>query len=572
MTVVSNSIALMIMKGIPSAPLDPNSAEAPMESLDLLDSTGLGLLTEGWSPAIAPLKNGGLWVDSATIDGRALLSDNVGNVVETMQVTCSSSLIANRLAILKKLGRLARMARAFHSTSWQINPVYLKWAAACNNGLEQYALLYNIDWAINGDTLDPMSAWDVTLTMEREPYWRGLWPGANPIEWTFQAQGKTRGVQSPNEGYTYSDMALHQNQNHLKYQAIKNAHEWNTTYAVRQNQNFITIPAANIPGDAPALCCITIDTSSANAQDSIFIAKRTAPLSKNDQSGDLRAMAFTLNGSEATSLSTLTVSADAVFGLRSLNSATKELLSFTILTGNAGSATWRNANNKAMYPLQLMRGTWLMGIRAWQNHGADGDVVAKITVKELSDGNNYAEYVTAEAPIPDVTVSDEFIFVPIGVVKLPLAANSVASLNGRGAFVSDTTDNDLQITLTIRNTVGTSVSGEVLDVVFIPYDEGCIQIMNANLGQIAARSTIFDNTGYFSHGMEGSFGYFWDQDIDYHVFSAELRGSTIELTPGIDNHLMFLFAPSNYGATNSPLLELPIRLNIIPRWSSVRDV
>ena len=262
MTVVSNSIALMIMKGIPSAPLDPNSAEAPMESLDLLDSTGLGLLTEGWSPAIAPLKNGGLWVDSTTIDGRALLSDNVGNVVETMQVTCSSSLIANRLAILKKLGRLARMARAFHSTSWQIDPVYLKWAAACNNGLEQYALLYNIDWAINGDTLDPMSAWDVTLTMEREPYWRGLWPGANPIEWTFQAQGKTRGVQSPNEGYTYMDMDLLTGTNHLAYGTVQNRYEWNSSdYSKALAVNFIDIPATAVPGDAEALVCVTAQYS-----------------------------------------------------------------------------------------------------------------------------------------------------------------------------------------------------------------------------------------------------------------------------------------------------------------------
>ena len=585
MSAVSNSIALMIMWGIPSAPLDPISNESIKDTLDLLDSTGLGLLTEGWSPAIAPLKNGGLWVDSATMDGRALLSDNVGNVVETMQVTCSSPLIANRLAILKKLGRLARMARAFHSTSNQIDPVYLKWAATCNNGLEQYSLLYNIDWAINGDTLDPMSAWDVTLTMEREPYWRMLWPGGNPIECTFQMQGKTRGVQSPNEGYTYTNMDLTSNSDHFGFTTLYNLAEYNPSdYFTMLSKNYIDI--ANVPGDAPALVQFSIEYDENGGDtgriEKLYIGRSTRPKQLRADDGTNRNQVYILNAGDANDTGGFTTTIDATNGVISNGSSSVKHILQGSLAGLSGFTTIANwgatSDTTPELSANMLRGNFAVFLRHKQTNGAAGDIRMRLTVNTGAGSVNEFTSLEVSAMIP-ITGTTMWRVAYMGTMTIPPQDNVLVGGTGRGLAVQPNTESDYEVNLQIRNTNAAARTFDALDLILIPLDEcsGILKQENQSTGSAITDSFMYDNTGYMRHGKDGVYvGTVFQDQIGF--VNAQYLGQEITLIPGVNNRLHFFWTEIN-GSTIIPAnvvsgqaRETIIRLNIVPRWTGVRDV
>lgn len=591
MTAVANSIILQIIKGIPSAPLDPNSAESPMESLDLLDSTGIALLTEGWSPQIAPLKNGGLWVDSATMDGRQLLSDNVGNVTETMQVTCASQYIPNRLAILKKLGRLARMARAFHSGTWQIDPVYLKWQSSCTE-LDQYALLFNIDWSINGDTFDPTMAWDVTLTLEREPYWRALWPGANPIEWHFQNQGKTRGVVAVNNGYTYADMSLQQKSDHFKFGNCQNRTEIGAiTNKVFLSGNWIDIDT--IPGDAPALICASFRVSSvisATSPQRVMMAQTLNPTSIEAREavtpfavGDNIPAFLTLNFADEAG-GVMTKASDACGVIGNNSNTTEYIETYTHPAGPATTFTMRASwplGNIPVKQMNLWRGTLMAFMRCKQTNGSANDIRARLTIHN----GQFAAIQTDEVGIPIRTEGascvNAWALVYMGQFRLPFDKNAFSSPDGRGLFGG--ADN-FEIELETRNTTAATKTLEFLDIVFLPIDLACAifdRTQDSTAGsELDATTVIFDNTGYVSHGQIGDYVIANNTASDLSAAISydnpqKLTGVIPKLIPGVNNRLYMLLSLWSTSLSleySAPESTTQLRLNIVPRWASVRDI
>lgn len=584
MSITDTHIVLQIIKGIPKAPGDPNSAEQEMESLDLLDSTGIGLLVEGWSPQFASLKNGGLWADSSTIDGRALMSDNVGNAVETMQLTCSSPLVSNRITILKKLGRLIQAAREFHGDTWQIEPVYLKWRAACGAG-DQYALLYNIEVAMEGDVYDPESAWDLTLTLEREPYWRGLWPGANPIEWHFQAQGKTRGITTPNEGYTYADMRLAANTDHFAYKAtVVNRCEWNAANTALISENFIDLPA--IPGDAPALVYANIQSSTSvtrsgltklwmglsNLPRSILEITQFTPTELTQS-----RPAFNILNAGDSSAGVRTVTADTCGVFSNLSEATRYIATYTIAAGPASTftaniVTWAVGTNVAKR-VNLWRGTWAVFLRCKATNGSDGDVRVRLASRIQNHGVVYTDEQQIPVLTPAASCEKEWGLVALGALQIPFDRKAFSAITGRGL----SGDSDPHFELEARNTAAATRNLEFLDLIFMPIDSGLsafIRTTDADAPtDFQPTQVVFDNTGYSGHGeakevcVAGLAGVSTGSQTP-----QELRGNVPQLQPGENNRLYFLSESRSLTVSHSiPAETFTVRLNIVPRWVGVRD-
>lgn len=597
MSVITNSIVLQIIKGIPPAPGDANSAESPIESLDLLDATGIGLLTEGWSAGTPALKNGGLWIESSISNGRALLGDAVGNVTETMSATCSSNAVFNRIAILKKLARLKYAASAHAiDPALQRQPVYLQWEAACAEGKTQYSKILNLEWSVNGDTLDANVAWDVTLTIEREHRWRGLWPGANPIEWTFQAQGKTRGITSPNNGYTYADMSLIENQDHFAYGTVQNRVELNSAdYSKFLTKNWIDI--SNIPGDLPALVELAInyryDGTTSGRFDRMFIARSTQPTSQNAQSGSPRPQYFTFNAGDADVDAPLAKAVDATNGVISnASSSTKYIAQGTIAAGPSSTFTdlvsWNatvGGNNGDELVVNHLRGKFMAFLRHKQTNGTAGDLRFRLAVNSDTSSGYEIEGDEVQSKTT-ITGSTRWRTVYMGTFTLP--PRSIASVDGlgKGLFTPAFGDSDITLHVGIRNTTASTRTLDILDLVLIPIEESCIELDLSfrNGGSTGVAGVIIDNTGYIGRGDDGEKSGTYAADsisitkgkMDYTQFH-ELKGSELTLLPGVTNRLYFFW--EEYDGTSAALATFlsgqdrsaEVRLNIVPCWSGVRD-
>lgn len=126
---------LMIIKGIGKTPGDIYSAENDPVIVNLMS----GIITldqNGWSPEIAQVKSGGVWVDSPLSDGRELLAAAAGNVIEKMTVIIADSSYLSVMKALSGLNQMANDCRDYWQTEYQIDPVYLAWWAGCGVGTQ----------------------------------------------------------------------------------------------------------------------------------------------------------------------------------------------------------------------------------------------------------------------------------------------------------------------------------------------------------------------------------------------------------------------------------------------------
>jgi hypothetical protein len=101
------------------------------------------------------------------------------------------------------------------------------------------------------------------------------------------------------------------------------------------------------------------------------------------------------------------------------------------------------------------------------------------------------------------------------------------------------------------------------DLILIPLDEVAILATDG--------ATVFDNTSYFSHGMEGFAGYFAGGTSQAGLsYNSNVQGNFITLIPRQDNRIYYLGAnrtsfasePTDYGVT--------INIDIVPRYSGIR--
>jgi hypothetical protein len=79
---------------------------------------------------------------------------------------------------------------------------------------------------------------------------------------------------------------------------------------------------------------------------------------------------------------------------------------------------------------------------------------------------------------------------------------------------------------------------------------------------------LLDNTGYVLHGKPEQIAQYYGTDNS--STPIELQGGTIQLTPGIDNHLFCLYRISD--DTSNVRETIAAYVNIIPRWRYIREV
>ena len=164
---------LMIVKGVYPAPGDPLSLEFKIDSINLLENkSGISLAQDGWVPQYPSLEGAGVWADTPLMTGRIPLVMTEGNVIEKMRLNIVAASSHQMLTIKAKFSLFRQYIWDFWTANYQIDPVFLHWFASCGGG-KQYALIFNMemDWE---DKESPTPTSVLTLTLEREPYWRWL--------------------------------------------------------------------------------------------------------------------------------------------------------------------------------------------------------------------------------------------------------------------------------------------------------------------------------------------------------------------------------------------------------------
>lgn len=562
---------LKIIIGLPKAPLDPYSAEPDLKVLTLLSNEmGVGLIDNSeapFSPKIAVLKGGGSWADSATSDGRTLLSTSVDNVTETMNlklVESTHTLMAGRIV---ELNRFLQLARKFSATYWQTQPVYLEWRGRGAPG-SQFALIYSIDYAITPDSYpdesEPPSA-DVVLTIEREPAWRPLPPGANPKLWAFYARGELPGA-GVNK-FTYADLSLVNGARHWKSATIQNMHEWTGTgvgaYQVPLSKNYVDIAAADVPGDAPALLAVSVDPASVNP-DHCIIARSIKPASGIDRTGATQYVAYTFNAGDADGLDATTVKTLSANGLISNGSNTNRYYATTsIIASGTAFILWGTGSAQPINNPELLRGKFVVLARAHTTTAA-AQIYAQLTCLYGS--------ITVELPettVPFNAGTTRPLWTYVGLFDFPVIERAIVSEFGTGRLIGST--NYINIILNYRNALASPATILTWDLQFLPYDEYLAYgVTTATNG---TPQVLFDGTGYFPRGQvkEGAYGF--DESAvgaPFGGYPVELRGQVPKLEPNTDQRIYFSFAQ---GSSRTAYLEnIAVNLNIIPRWYGQRDV
>lgn len=567
---------LQIIKGFGKTPTDNNSNEIDPVVVDLMS----GLITldpKGWTPEIPQIKNGGVWADSPISDGRQLLAAANGNVTETITVNISDSSYLTTIKALSGLDKMAQDCADFWQTQAQYNPVFLAWWAGCGAGM-QYALIYNMQLAptyIDGDR----PTIQVVISVEREPYWRAIPPGANPRLWTLYKAGKLPTTANAHLLTQTDDLIYDTN--------TKNRFEWNTTVNGATSRNYVDIPAALIDGDAPALVELMIQatTDATNPTSSIFVGRSTRPTSIQDRNGNVTLQSLVFNAGDAVAPVNWTKTADATCGCLSVTSAVTKFIGRNAALPNGtytSFAVWKFFTSQNFVSASLMSGRFVAFLRCKQLTGVDGDLRVRIRVNDnqstyLGDYQNLPLVAAAGA-----TCENRFDLLYLATFTLPLGNNISSSADGRGISTpqKNLTVPSAQLALDVINGAGANRSIDFLDLVLIPIGESVANLlMSPNPGG-AFVYFAYDNTGYLNHGDPKQTAKFvtWDSSITTVESALEARGSDLTLVPKVNNRLYFIYqrAPFaggvNFSAPDSSNDWASIRVNIIPRWVGIRDV
>ena len=580
-----NHKRLAIVQGTGKTPTDTNSAEANPISFNLMSGM-VSLTSDGWMPQIAAIKNGGIWADSPISDGRTLIAAPVGNVIEKISIIISDSEYLMVQKQIDQLGQIVKGCRNFWQSS-QIDPVYLVWWAGCGVG-EQYALIYNIDISTEYKQ-SPTPTIQCNLTIEREPYWRGLPPGANPKLWTYYVNNQQLGINK-----TIANLAFLTNTDDLVYDAsVKQRSEWNpTAYTAMLSRNYVDIPASLIPGDAPALVhlCVEGFGTVTNYNYDLLVGRSTRPISMIDATGATLLRTLTFNAGDAVAPTNWTKTIDATCGCLANGSAVNKYtgVNATLATGTyANFAGWRlhSLISTELWESTTLFGKYAVYFRCKQKNGALGDVQARFNFTGSAGGATVAvtgDYANLPLVAGAVTGCDNrFDLLYLGVLNIPPEGYPVGGLKGRGLNVHLKSGGGASFGLGIdvkQNNVSTR-SLEFLDVVLMPIDECFAQVFTGVFSNVSL-GVVIDNTGYTGHGQpetKSIFGQDQGATTDSIEDGVELRGNDLYLEPGINNRLYFMgqrvdgSAGNTFSAPDSTANDLKVHINIVPRWAGIRD-
>lgn len=581
---------LIILKGFGKLQTDSNSAENNPVVFNLM-SDSVSLSPNGWTPQIASVKNGGVWVDSPITNGRELLAAPVGNVTEKIEVIINDNSYLGTMKQLDSLNRMAQDCRDYWQGGAQVDPVYLLWYAGCGAG-QQFALLYDIEVAPDfQDASSPTVR--VTITLEREPYWSAIPPGANPKQWTSYVTDTPLTLANATLDVA---VALAGNYNLLQA-TLANRFEWSPASAGQQSaiisQNYITIPANYVPGDAPALISIGLVASPAagsisnDAINNVYISKITNDLSSINHLGAIKNAALNLNVGDGNTIGvctkTIGTTADGVksnnssvtsyFGRRNSTGVDANWVTFAQWGGSPGA-------NGITLDRNLMRGNYAIFARM-RNSSASPvltDMRVRIFVEEFED--NTPQYISSQIlqeVNPPLVVTTAYELSYMGTISIPFSGKPLIATGGYGTRITEGTNSNLRIS--VQQKVDVATANRILDVcdlIFVPVDEGLLQIAPPsaiNSAFAASSYLVYDNTGYLAHGRREGIVVSHLQNGDNNGTVRELRGNDIYLTPHVDQRIYFLVDENNAGfilAYNN--VPIYVGVNIVPRWSSIRDV
>lgn len=562
---MSERFLLAIVKGIPPVPGDTGSLERVDDVLDLLNVEGFSVSDKGWVPKLPQVKNGGVYIDNPNIADRFPLALTLGHVQETLTLSVSGSSFVGRYWLESRLVKLAKAARDFWLTEWQQQPVYLMWQAPDAKG-PQYARIYNMDIAPTKDILQIANVGQIVITVDREHGWLLIPPGANPKWASYIVAGNEAGFNS-------STASLYSGTDHAAYGTIYNRQEFNTLYTFLTT-NYIDVPASKIPGDLPALACIDVEVEDGVGTYDVYIAKSTKPTTVSDRAANSHPLYNVLAASGGSMQNLTALVADAARGIvHTPASATAKVANPNFATTTEVLRIMWTVG-AGLYPHlspTILRGTYNVYVRADQVNGAAGICNMRLTMQSTGD----------------------FVFFNSGPVKVQLRSTGHSGLHYMGMVTIGAdvasqisargtgrqAEYDFTVYLYAQRTTATGAAVlNIVDVVFIPVEEGAIQIKPDYYDHVSTHPLqhIYDNTGYFTHGKPEDIatvhGVPGGSNDEYSPL-VEPLGSQILLEPGVNNRLYFLCMTRG---TDPPQaggqLKMDVFVNIIPRWAGVRDV
>lgn len=545
---MSGHAILKIVKGIQKVPGDSLSAEQGLDEIDLLDPTGFAC--DKYDMKIPALKSSAVYADSPLTDGRTLISGVLGNVIETIRTQLTAGSIIQLAAMLTKLGRFKQDCNDYWDTNNQIEPVYIKHQVIGEPG-PRYALLYDIDIDVDTPLIPSEPNRTVTLVIEREYGWRGIAPGDNPKKWTYHIQ---------NRDFNSNGAALTSGIDHLVNATSQNRREWSgsgLSPTILATKNYFDIPASLIPGDLDALCCLSVGLSS--ARQGFYFARTSKP--DLSVSGDVREPAYILNAGDAPQIGSDVSTAADIGAPISTTTGTQRrgVVSFATVTTDAVRFTW-GGDNRAQFDFTTMRGRFAAFVRARLS------AASTVTMHLQAMAGNGISVVYPTQTLTDVGtggVGDTGLwsFVYMGVVSFPLSDERIlVGDNGLGPEISVAANYTIAL---YAARPGAAVSLYVADLIFIPIDEiaGSVDIGTT------ATTIVIDNTGYFMHGKP---------DPSVHggmiVESAQITANSLTLKPGCRNRIHLLDTQGTAPTRSQISNTFTSQLNIVPRWSGLRDV
>lgn len=551
-----------IVQGVYRAPGDQYSVESSIKTIDLLSPAG-GIGLQNWSPNLAALETGGIWTDSPLQVGRTPLVLNEGNVTETMRITINGG---SPLGTMKKYSELLIMmqqAREFWTDNAQIDPVYLHWFSACGAG-RQYARIYNMEFKPEY-TDSPAAIITGSLTIEHEPLWLFVPPGANPKQWRYEYH---------NQVYSNANASIIGTDS-LFYSAgsIANRSEYtNTSYNVLLSNNAIVIPAASIPGDAPALLSLGVIPSGASRWN-VIAGKKTRKITVRDTNGLIMAQNTIFNAADGSLGTDATVAADTGASIRASSGiASRVAISFATATN---ALRWQNIPNIGINTINRFIGRWAVFLRCRQSAGTVGDITMYLRYgTNIADDNDGVKLNVVYAPIPAGGTGNSTVWglVYMGSITSPIFPGkadvnlgnigSAASAEG----LSSNTNQNLQFGLWALRSAGTGVL-YLNDLILIPVDEGSMAIEIADLTSPSSNTMVYDETGYLTHGtpdicVENGTGFGNSQQL------VNMSGQGIQLSPNVENTIYVI---AYDGSKQSAVSDtFTVAVNIIPRCRGIR--
>lgn len=585
---------LKVTRGIQVAPGDTGSAETGYTILDLLSGAAEGFALksdlDGWDPAL-PAPKPGLWHDVPFVPGRTPFAGADMNVTETLRLTVTAATHLRMSELLHDLHDMIQNCERFWFDEFYCQPTFIHWWATGAPG-RQYALIVQMDADISTPSVDDgvNVVRDVVLTIEREPYWRAeVPPGANPIYWTLFAQGKLPGA---NYDYLADLRIMALPASPLLYSLVSDVLENKLQYSnltasanVLTAENRLTVPAASIPGDAPALLQLSLSRTSdqADSRNFLYMVSRSTRLrTRTARNSDLARFVtmipFTAGSYGAPVLQTDT---GGIGGYNTTTLTTIVNSRLAITPGASLLVAWFAATG---LDKNLQRGRFAVFVRCRQNSGSSGDITLRVRAAYDSSGIVGASVVTDTVVAPLQAGTGNTTAWPVvycGSFRLPLdrdeSLSTAATVGGSGKF--NATRDNLFILLEVARSTGTALL-YFLDVQLLPYDEALLDTaFTAPVStSVEVTGLVVDNTGYLTRGKPGqivigipTLAAGAGAEPDAFQNAIEQRGAQMTLEPGVDNHI-YVFERDSAGESQPSVETIQASANIVPRWRGIRSL